>query len=359
MRGLKTLALLAIAAMLMFTACGNAQNTGAASRTAAFPPSTTAPPSTTMPSATPPPTQTQTATPSPAPSPTATPIPSPTATNTPKAKCGGPPTLTVLVVGSYPTLYGMGDAIRLIRVDFVHQRVAIVPIPRDLYVDLPWDSPYPSPVKITSAYFLGTPAMQRGAPRDGGAKLLAATIQYNFGIKIDRYFVASADGFRKFIDAIGGIPVYIPYRIYDPPSNSNFYPGAQYLNGYQALALARARQDRGGFVRAERQGWILKGILKSIAEPETLKQIPDIFKIFKSSIITNLTPKDIAEFVCLYGDMLAHKREAVVFNVPNKLVRGTREWIFIGKEPHTAFVVKWDERYRKWLHDALDGKISP
>jgi len=274
MRGVKVLVLLTLAALVL-AGCGGMQKTS-------VPPKTRLPTTQNKPtiSASQLPTLTPSPTPSPtlSPSPSPTPTPSPKVTPTPKPKCGGPPTLTVLVVGSYPTLYGMGDAIRLVRVDFVHRRVAIVPIPRDLYVDLPWDAPYPSPVKITSAYFLGTPAMQQGAPRDGGAKLLAATLKYNFGIKVDRYFVASADGFRKFIDVIGGIPVYIPYRIYDPPSNSNFYPGAQYLNGSQALALARARQDRGGFVRAERQGWVLKGILKSLAEPETLKQIPRHFQ---------------------------------------------------------------------------------
>jgi len=200
------------------------------------------------------PTQTLTPTPTPSPTPTGTPTPtltptqtpSPTVTPTPKPLCGSRPSLTILVAGTYRTLYGLADAIRIVRLDFIHGRIVVVPLPRDLRVDLPPDAPFPSPVKLNSSYLLGTPAMRYDAPPEGGAEQLAATITLNFGVNVDRYVVVGAQGFERFIDAIGGIPVYLPYPLQDPATESSFPAGHQWLNGDQALRLARIRSDSNG-----------------------------------------------------------------------------------------------------------------
>src|SRR5215216_5354809 len=64
-----------------------------------------------------------------------------TQTAAPKPLCGGPPVMNILAVGSDARgqhyLYGLADVIRLVRVDFVHRRVAILEVPRDLWVEIP------------------------------------------------------------------------------------------------------------------------------------------------------------------------------------------------------------------------------
>ncbi len=272
------------------------------------------------------------------------------------AQCGAPDQLTFLAVGAHPSLrFGMGDAVRLVVVDFTRLRLVSVPLPRDLYVDLPWDAAYPSPIKLTSAYFLGTPWATQGGPLNGGVRLMAATIAYNFDITVDRYVAVSDGGFRAFINAIGGIPVDIPYRIYDRTSGADFTPGTHVLDGHEALALARARMDRPGFVRAERQGWVLQGILRSLAEPETLAQIPEIYEAFRSEAVTNLTLEDVLQLTCFYHYFLLQGRSPEMYGVPEDLVQGTMDWVFIGREPQVAYVAVWDEAYVRWLHEVLYG----
>src|SRR5678815_1388864 len=57
------------------------------------------------------------------------------------ALCGGPPVMTILAVGTdargnnYD--YGLGDVIRLVRVDFVNPKVTVLEFPRDLWVEIP------------------------------------------------------------------------------------------------------------------------------------------------------------------------------------------------------------------------------
>ncbi len=285
--------------------------------------------------------------------PSATPTPAPVDVTT---LCQAPSEMTFLALGVSPSFgFGMGDAVRLVRVDFARLRLVVIPLPRDLYVDLPWDSAYPSPIKLTSAYFLGTPWMTNGGPVDGGVRLMAATVAYNFKVPIDRYLAVDLRGFQRFVDAIGGIPVDIPYPIHDQASGAHFEPGHYLLDGHGALTLARARMDRGGFVRAERQGWVIRGILRSLAEPETLAQLPAIVEALREAVITDITPEDTARLLCFYSAFVAAHRTPEVLSVPTDLVQPTMDWIFIGREPHVASVVVWDEAYVQWLHQRLSG----
>jgi len=277
--------------------------------------------------------------------------------------CHAPAQMTFLVLGVSPTFrFGMGDAIRLVRVDFAHLRLVVVPLPRDLYVDLPWDSAYPSPIKLTSAYFLGTPLMSGGGALSGGVRLMADTVAYNFKVPVDRYVAVDLRGFRAFvnaINAIGGIPVDIPYAIHDRASGAHFEPGHYLLDGRQALALARARMDRPGFVRAERQGWVIQGILRSLADPETFTQLPQIVATLRSAVLTDIPAEDVARLLCFYGAFVAAGRTPEVLPVPTDLVRPTMDWVFIGREPHVASVVVWDDAYVDWIRQALEGPGSP
>lgn len=285
----------------------------------------------------------------------AAPTPSPAALDVTGA-CHAPAQMTFLVLGVSPSFrFGMGDAVRLVRVDFAHLRLVVVPLPRDLYVDLPWDSPYPSPIKLTSAYFLGLPWAQPDGSPTKGVRLMAATVAYNFRVPIDHYLAVDLHGFRAFVNAIGGIPVDIPYAIHDRASGAYFEPGHYLLDGRQALALARARMDRPGFVRAERQGWVIQGILRSLAEPETFTQLPRIVETLRAAVITDIPPEDVARLLCFYGSFVASGRTPEILPVPTDLAQPTMDWIFIGREPHVASVVVWDEAYVQWLHRQLDG----
>lgn len=320
------------------------------------------------PTATPRPTSTPvlTSTPTPTQSPTPTLTPTPTFTPTPAPVCGHVRSLTVLVVGAYPNLYSMADAVRLVYLDFVDPAVRVVPLPRDLRVVLPQSAPYHSPVKLNSAYFLGTRNFVWDAPPESGALQLAATIEENFGIHVDRYLVVGAEGFARFIDAIGGVPVYFPYPLQDKNTHANFSAGQHWLNGRDALKLARIRMDSNDFVRIQRQSWLLKGVLKSLLQSETLEQLPQILESFKRMQLSNLTAEDLARATCLLGVMASQNHQPVFYAVPVDLLTQTKGEVYIWaipkeKEapPSKAFVLLWNDAYREWLQQALRGEVAP
>mgnify|MGYP001045690962 CR=1 FL=1 len=130
-------------------------------------------------------------------------------------------------------------------------------IPRDTLADIPGLGPE----KINSAY------------SNGGAKLAVRTVERMLGINIDQVAIIDFDGFRRFIDTIGGITVDLPTPVCSNVSGGAFNlklkAGKRDLNGFQAITLARTRSNscgKGEFAassdlnRAAFQQLILDGI---------------------------------------------------------------------------------------------------
>ncbi len=129
-----------------------------------------------------------------------------------------------------PLAPGQADLLFVVQVDPARRRVVFISLPRDLLVAYPrWRDPVP---KIKSAFFMGGPAL---------AMRTAARVT---GLPIDGYVAADFRGFAAAVNAVGGMTVTIPRAIYDPVhSGADFRPGRQHLNGTQALAYIRVRQN--------------------------------------------------------------------------------------------------------------------
>ena len=129
-------------------------------------------------------------------------------------------------------------------------------IPRDTLAEIPGQGPQ----KINSAY------------ASGGAKLAVRTVEGMLGLEVDQVAIIDFDGFRKFIDAIGGITVDLPGPVCTSISGGTFNlklkKGENDLDGFAAITLARTRTNTCGkdqfagtdVERARFQQLILDGI---------------------------------------------------------------------------------------------------
>ena len=290
----------------------------------------------------------------------ATPTPDVPPTPTPEPMCGGPANMTILVIGTNRGFYDLADVIRVVNVDFVNGEIYIVPLPRDLKVDLPPDATdFPSPQKINEGYFLGTPIWQQGADESGGAALMAQTLAHNFGISVDHYVVVSGEGFRKLVDAVGGVQVYLPAPVKDEnQAHADFPAGNQVLDGYHAWLLARIRKNVGDLGRIERQTMIVKSLLARVTSPQILPKLPEMIDLYSALVLTDLSPQQISQLLCLLQQMDNPKEHFHFYSVPRELLDEQGEIIYIGmqKSEVPQDVLLWDERFKQWLHDALVGK---
>src|SRR3954447_20022849 len=107
-------------------------------------------------------------------------------------------------------------------------------IPRDTLAQIPGQPEN----KINSAYAVG------------GAKLTVRTVEKFLGINVDQVAIVDFDGFRRFIDTIGGIKVNLPTDVCSSVSGGAFKldlkKGEHTLNGFQAITLARTRENTCG-----------------------------------------------------------------------------------------------------------------
>jgi LCP family protein required for cell wall assembly len=124
------------------------------------------------------------------------------------------------------------DTMMLIRTGGGH--TSRLSIPRDTLVDLPGYGPQ----KINAAYFYG-----------GGA-LAVSTVDSFLGIKINHLIVINFTNFPALVNAMGGVNYTggcIDSQISGGVRNGGYSlvlpPGTHHLDGYQALVLARTRDN--------------------------------------------------------------------------------------------------------------------
>jgi LCP family protein required for cell wall assembly len=165
--------------------------------------------------------------------------------NLTKAPAKGPDlgTENILLVGStsrcslsvQASVYGLcsqgvtgvnSDVVMIMHLNPNVPSVSILSIPRDLFI--------PN-ARIAGAYKID-------AALEEGPSQLVAAIEEDFGIPIQHYVELNFDGFGNVVNALGGIHMYFPEPVFDAYSNLDVTtPGCHYLNGWEALAVVRAR----------------------------------------------------------------------------------------------------------------------
>lgn len=135
---------------------------------------------------------------------------------------------------------GQADVILLARIDPRAHAIYAITIPRDALVAQPHF--HNSVPKIKTLFFMGN---EETPPR--GPQYLAQAVGDLTGLPVDGYLAINFAGFKEAVDFVGGLTVNVKERIYDPQySHADFRPGIQHMNGAQALAFIRVRQNQAG-----------------------------------------------------------------------------------------------------------------
>ena len=120
------------------------------------------------------------------------------------------------------------DVILLLRADQNTHTISVLSIPRDLVIENVRDDDQKF-YKIDAAL-------------DEGPSQLVAVIEQDFGIPINHFAELNFDSFQSVVKALGGINMYFPYAETDSYSSLDIKtPGCHHLNGFEALAVVRAR----------------------------------------------------------------------------------------------------------------------
>lgn len=201
------------------------------------------------------------------------------------------------------------DTMIILSVDLHGKSVNAISIPRDSKVYIAEGH---GVQKINSAYALG------------GIDLTKKTIEETLGIKIHNYVIVNAEGVRKLIDAIGGVPIYIDqnmhYHDYSAGLHIDFSKGDYVLSGKQAEEYLRFRKDALGDIgRVHRQQKFIKALIEQAKSPEALRKIPEALKIASLYTRTDLNLYQMSQYAAAARDIDLNKVEFVMLpGGPNK-----------------------------------------
>lgn len=182
--------------------------------------------------------------------------------------------------------------------DSISREANIISIPRDTIVDFTRNNR-----KIVASYQVGR---LNGGGHKGGIDRVKQEVATIVGFKADFYIRVDYDAFKRMVDAVGGVEIYVPFhKIYDDPYQSlhiNIPAGLQILDGVNALHFARYRNGNDprltitDYQRIINQQEVITSLVSRLITPSSLLRIPEFINIFNEHVYSNLSMGELLWF---------------------------------------------------------------
>lgn len=276
--------------------------------------------------------------------------------------------ISLLLIGhggqGHPGGY-LADSIILLNALPETKKLAIITIPRDLWVTIPIRSDAKEQAKINKAFAIGYddttyPAkMTEHKGEHGPGNLMKDVVGTAVGTQVDYYASVDFGAFEKLVDDLGGIQVDVPFSFTD-----NFYPvkglenescglsaqqiadahakytgfelekqftcryetltytqGATSMSGQDALKYARSRHSANhgsDFDRSIRQLSIIEALFNKLLSLNALKNPDNLYSDITTLVRTDLKLSTLKELINIFSDYEDY--EAVKINLSTKNV---------------------------------------
>ncbi len=173
----------------------------------------------------------------------------------------------------------------ILYVNIIGTKVYMIAIPRDVY--LPQYR-----TKINAMYFYQQ------------AEGLKQAVSEVLGLPVDYYAVVNIDVFQEMVDAIGGVEVNVPYRMYHEDQAAglliDLQPGSQWLGGKEASDFVRFRDTSlGDYDRVDNVKTLARAMLARIKalNVRAVGAIPELWETYRDQVETNATPALVSQLL--------------------------------------------------------------
>jgi len=306
--------------------------------------------------------------------------------------------ISLLLIGhggaAHPGGY-LADSMILLNAFKEDKKLAVITIPRDLWVTIPIRSDAKEQGKINKAFAIGYdgtnyPAkMTEHKGEHGPGNLVKDVVGTVTGTKVDYYASIDFGAFEKLVDDLGGLEIEVPYTFTD-----NFYPvkglenetcgktpaeitqlhaqysgfelekqfdcryetlsytqGMSVMNGEEALQYARSRHSGthgGDFQRSIRQLSIIKGLFNKLVSLNALKKPDALYADITNLIKTDLklvTLKELINIFSDYDDFEVIEINLSTDNVLNNSTSPAGEYILVPQGNDPQVIVNYIRRF--------------
>ena len=176
---------------------------------------------------------------------------------------------------------GRTPAIHVLLINPRTAKASMVSIPGSLYVYIPGYTMQ----RISVAYSIG------------GMALLRTTLEYNFGITVDRFVLAHPGDFQWLVEDVGGVEVSVLYPM--PKTCGGIPAGPQIMNGSKALCYVTYLSNMDEVDRLRRQQQVLRLIFLNMVDDGNLSRLPVLYASYKDWIVTDLTLEELTRYIPL------------------------------------------------------------
>ncbi len=228
------------------------------------------------------------------------------------------------------------DTLIVASIDPVSRQVAMFSLPRDSTgIPLP-PIPARSVFGMTWNQKINALYTQAQARPDlfpgGGFAALKSTLGYLYGIPINYYVEVNFDGFKKVVDALGGVTINVQVPVVDDnyPGDAGalrvYIPtGVQHMTGAEALIYARSRHGSSDFDRGARQQRVLLSLrqqadIGTLARPDVLA---GLLNATKSAVKTDFPIAKLSQLIELASRIDISNIRSFVFAPP---LYSTDQW---------------------------------
>jgi LCP family protein required for cell wall assembly len=205
--------------------------------------------------------------------------------------------------GSYNT-----DTLITVSIDPATRRVAMFSLPRDT-VDVPipagparrvFGSVYRGKINSFFSAVRNRADLFPGTAATRGYNGLKAVLGELYGLQIQYFVEVNFDGFRRVVDALGGVTINVQVPVVDDvfPNDQGslmrvYIPaGMRHMTGAEALVYARSRHGSSDFDRAQRQQRVLLAIRDQVDVTTLLPRIDELAAAVGQAVRTDI-PREL------------------------------------------------------------------
>lgn len=192
--------------------------------------------------------------------------------------------INILLLGAdarTPSHHGFTDSISVVSIDKNTQEVSFLSIPRDTRVQIHGKKVD----KINHAYAYGD------------IDTTKKTVENFLNIKIDYYILVDFQDFKKLVDSLGGITMYVEPHVSAVRPELNGKSGMTKLTGEEALIYVRFRQDsKSEAGRMDRHRRAIEAIMNEVLDPSNILSNPENINNLRETVETDIPATDIPLF---------------------------------------------------------------
>ncbi len=192
----------------------------------------------------------------------------------------------------------LSDTIMVVMARPKENKIAILSIPRDLWVKYPDSS---AQGKINSAHALYE---ERGEGK--GMEAMKQVVGEIIGLPIHYAVRIDFNGFKELVDTVGGVDVYLDQPFSEPTQfegengqNFSLPAGRNHIDGQKALFFVRARYTSSDFERARRQQQVLLALKDKLLSLGTLTdfgKVNNILNVLGDDVRTDMDISEMKKF---------------------------------------------------------------